>query len=109
GPSAPVALLSVSGLPADRFVFEGFLPHRAGERRRRLRELRTETRTVVLFETPHRLTDALEDVASVLGDRPLVLGRELTKRHETVLRGSAREILATLGTGAVLGEIVIAV
>jgi 16S rRNA (cytidine1402-2'-O)-methyltransferase len=109
GPSAPAALLSVSGMPADRFVFEGFLPHRAGERRKRLRELRGETRTLLLFETPHRLAEALEDVASVLGDRPLVLGRELTKRHESILRGSAREILAALGTRPVLGEISIAV
>jgi len=109
GPSAPAALLSVSGMPADRFVFEGFLPHRAGERRRRLRELRAEPRTVVLFEAPHRLADALDDIAAVLGERPLVLGRELTKRHETVLRGSAREILEALGGRHVLGEISIAV
>jgi 16S rRNA (cytidine1402-2'-O)-methyltransferase len=97
GPSAPVALLSVSGLPADRYVFEGFLPHRAGERRRRLRELKQERRPVVVFESPHRIVDALADIEEVLGDRPLVLGRELTKVHETILRGSARELRDRLG------------
>src|SRR5262245_5886309 len=109
GPSAPAALLSVSGMPADRFVFEGFLPHRAGERRRRLRELAGETRTLVVFETPHRVRAALEDIASILGDRPLVFGRELTKVHESILRGSAREILEELGARPVLGEISIVV
>jgi 16S rRNA (cytidine1402-2'-O)-methyltransferase len=109
GPSAPIALLSASGLPADRFVFEGFLPHRAGERRRRLRELSGETRTLVVFESPHRIREALEDIAAVLGDRPLVLGRELTKLHESILRGSARTILDQLGPGPVLGEISIVV
>jgi len=104
GPSAVTTLLSVSGLPADRYVFEGFLPHRAGERRRRLRGLRDETRTVVLFETPHRIRDALQDIEAVLGDRPLVLGRELTKLHETILRGTAAEILSGLDD-PVRGEI----
>lgn len=106
GPSAVTALLSACGLPADRYVFDGFLPHRAGERRRRLRELRSETRTVVFFETPHRIRQALEDVVSVVGSRPLVLGRELTKIHETILRGTASEILAQLHEG-VKGEITV--
>jgi 16S rRNA (cytidine1402-2'-O)-methyltransferase len=106
GPSAVTALLSASGLPADRYVFDGFLPHRAGERRRRLRELRNESRTVVFFETPHRIRQALEDVTSVIGSRPLVLGRELTKLHETILCGTAQEILARLPEG-VKGEITV--
>ena len=108
GPSAVATLLSVSGLPANRYVFEGFLPHRAGERRRRLRELRSEERTLVLFETPHRIRGALEDMRQVLGERPIVLGRELTKQHETLLRGSAAELLEQLGSG-VRGEITLAV
>jgi len=108
GPSAVTTLLSASGLPADRYVFEGFLPHRAGERRRRLRELRGETRTLVLFEAPHRILAALEDLDRIFGDRPIVLGRELTKLHETILRGSAAEIAAALG-GEVKGEITIAI
>lgn len=109
GPSAVVALLSAAGLPADRFVFDGFLPARAGERRKRLRALLEERRTVVVYEAPHRVRDALEDAAEVLGARTLVLGRELTKIHETILRGSAREILGRLGKGEVKGEIAIAV
>lgn len=96
GPSAVATLLSVSGLQADRYVFEGFLPHRQGERRRRLRELRGEARPVVLFETPHRIREALADIESVLGARRLVLGRELTKLHETLLRGTAAELLENL-------------
>ena len=97
GPSAAPTLLSVSGLPADRYVFDGFLPHRAGERRRRLRELARESRPVVVFESPHRIVETLRDIETVLGERPLIVGRELTKLHETILRGSAREIAVALG------------
>jgi 16S rRNA (cytidine1402-2'-O)-methyltransferase len=109
GPSAVAAILSVSGLPGDRFVFEGFLPPRAGERRNRLRALADETRTVVIYEAPHRLEASLQDISAILGTRAIVLGRELTKVYETVLRGSASEILARLGSGGVKGEIVMAV
>jgi 16S rRNA (cytidine1402-2'-O)-methyltransferase len=105
GPNAVAALLSASGLPADRYVFDGFLPHRAGERRRRLRALAEEPRTVVLFETPHRIRQTLADIEEVLGPRPVVLGRELTKLHEAILRGSAAELAARLGSGPVRGEI----
>lgn len=104
GPFAAATLLSVAGFPADRFVFEGFLPHRAGERRRRLRELRGETRPVVLYEAPHRLHGTLEDLAAILGGRALVLGREMTKLHESILRGSAAEIRTALGDAEVRGE-----
>jgi 16S rRNA (cytidine1402-2'-O)-methyltransferase len=109
GPSALVALLSASGLPADRFVFDGFLPHRGGERRRRLRELASETRTVVVYETPHRILEALSDITEVFGDRTVVLGRELTKVHETILRGTAADVRGSLGGGEVKGEIVLAI
>lgn len=109
GPSAATTLLSASGLTADRFVFDGFLPARPGERRRRLRELASETRTLVAYEAPHRIREALEDVAAIFGDRTVVLGRELTKVHETILRGSARSILERLGDGEVKGEIAIAI
>jgi len=104
GPSAATALLSASGLDADRYVFEGFLPHRPGERRRRLRELRRESRTIVFYESPHRIHATLRDVAQVLGSRPLVLGRELTKLHETILVGSAAALLERLGP-EVRGEV----
>lgn len=98
GPSAVATLLSVCGLPADRYVFDGFLPHRAGERRRRLRELRAETRTAVLFESPHRILGTLADIQEVLGARRVVVGRELTKRHESILHGTAEEVAAQLGS-----------
>ena len=108
GPSAPAALLSASGLPSDRYVFDGFLPHRAAERRRRLRELASEPRTVVVLETPHRIVDALADLHAVLGERPMALGRELTKVHEEVLSGTAATIAARLPDADVRGEITLA-
>jgi 16S rRNA (cytidine1402-2'-O)-methyltransferase len=108
GPSAPAALLSVSGLPADRYLFEGFLPPRRGERRRRLRQLRSEPHTVVLFEAPHRIGATLQDISEILGERKLVLGRELTKIYETILTGSAAEIVSRLGEET-KGEITLAI
>jgi len=108
GPSAVTALLSVCGFPADRYVFDGFLPHRGGERRRRLRELRDERRPVVLFETPHRIRESLADMAEVLGSRRIVLGRELTKLHESIRRGTAAELLLGLDD-EVRGEITLVV
>ncbi len=108
GPSAVAAILSAAGLPAERFVFDGFLPHRAGERRQRLRELAREPRTVVVYDAPHRIRDSLEDMARVLGTRTIVLGRELTKVHETILRGTAHEVASRLGGREVKGEIAIA-
>jgi len=82
GPSAVTTALVSSGLPSGRFCFEGFLPARASQRRERLQELAAEPRTLVLFEAPHRLLELLEDLLELLGDRPLRVARELTKRHE---------------------------
>lgn len=88
GPSAVTAALAVSGLPSDRFCFEGFPPRKAGERRRQFAELATERRTLVFFESRHRLGATLADLAAVFGaDRSAVLCRELTKTHEEVIRG----------------------
>jgi 16S rRNA (cytidine1402-2'-O)-methyltransferase len=109
GPSAVTALLSASGFVADRFVFDGFLPQRAGERRQRLRDLAAEPRPIALFESPHRIRQALEDMAEILGDRAIVLGRELTKQHETLLRGTASELRDALGKAPVRGEITLVV
>lgn len=109
GPSAVTTLLSASGLPADRYVFDGFLPHRGGERRRRLRELAGEQRTVVLFETPHRIQEALTDMDAILGERLIVLGRELTKVHEQILRGTAAALGEALIAGSVKGEFCLAI
>ena len=94
GPSAVVAALAVSGLPTDQFVYLGFLPRRATERRRLLASLVTEARTVVAFESPHRIQKTLQDLAQVLGQRPLAVCRELTKMYEEVFRGNAGEALA---------------
>src|SRR4051812_49973827 len=91
GPSAVTPELAVSGLPSDRFCFEGFLPRKAGERRARLGALAAERRTSVFFEAPHRLAESLADMAAAFGgDRAAVVCRELTKTHEEVRRGAAR-------------------
>ncbi len=107
GPSAVTTALAVSGLPSDRFCFEGFLPRKAGERRARITELAGERRTTVLFEAPHRLGACLADLAAVLGpDRRAVVCRELTKTHEEVRRGTLAE-LATRFSGEVRGEVTV--
>jgi 16S rRNA (cytidine1402-2'-O)-methyltransferase len=109
GPSAVTTALAVSGLPTDRFCFEGFLPRKAGERRARLGNLAAERRTAVFFEAPHRLADALADMAAVLGaDRRAVVCRELTKTHEEVRRGTLAE-LAGWASAGVLGEVTVVV
>lgn len=107
GPSAVIAALVVSGLPGDRWVFEGFLPRKVGERRARLRSMRHDPRTVVLFESPHRLATLLRDVLVELGDRRTAVARELTKLHEEVVRGRASEVLATLADHEPKGEVVV--
>jgi 16S rRNA (cytidine1402-2'-O)-methyltransferase len=109
GPSAVTAAVAVSGLPSDRFCFEGFVPRRAGERTRRLAELRDERRTLVFFESPRRLAVTLADLASAFGaDRPAAVCRELTKTHEEIRRGSLGE-LARWAENGVLGEITLVV
>jgi 16S rRNA (cytidine1402-2'-O)-methyltransferase len=95
GVSAVTAALSIAGLPMDRFVFEGFLPARASERRLALARLATETRTLVFFEAPHRIVAVLADLAQVFGgQRRAVVARELTKLHEAVYRGTLEELTA---------------
>jgi 16S rRNA (cytidine1402-2'-O)-methyltransferase len=101
--------LAVSGLPVDRFSFEGFLPRKAGERRRALAELAEERRTLVLFEAPHRLGATLADLAAAFGaDRPAAVCRELTKTHEETRRGTLGD-LAGWAAGEVRGEITVVV
>lgn len=109
GPSAALAALAVAGLPADRWCFEGFLPRRAGERRRRLADLRDEQRTLVFFEAPHRAAAALADLADALGaDRPAAACRELTKTYEEVRRGTLGD-LAQWAADGLRGELTIVV
>lgn len=109
GPSAVLTALAVSGLPVDRFCFEGFLPRRAGERRRVLTELAGERRTLVFFESPHRLAATLADMAEAFAaDRPAAVCRELTKTYEEVRRGTLAD-LAAWSQGDVRGEITVVV
>jgi 16S rRNA (cytidine1402-2'-O)-methyltransferase len=109
GPSAVTTALAVSGLPVDRFCFEGFLPRKAGERRTRLASLADERRTMVFFESPHRLADALLDAAAAFGDdRPAAVCRELTKTYEEVRRGGLAS-LASWAADGVKGEITLVV
>ncbi len=108
GPSALITALTLSGLPAGRFVFEGFLPVSGSQRSRALEGLKEEPRTLILYEAPHRLYKTLEDLLAVLGpERPLALCRELTKLHETVLRGSLGEILEIVKKQEPRGEYVL--
>jgi 16S rRNA (cytidine1402-2'-O)-methyltransferase len=109
GPSAVLAALAVSGLPVDRFCFEGFLPRKAGERSRRLAGLAAEERTMVFFEAPHRTETALRAMAAAFGaDRSAAVCRELTKTHEEVRRGGLTE-LADWAADGVRGEVTIVV
>ncbi|MCY4150405.1 MAG: 16S rRNA (cytidine(1402)-2'-O)-methyltransferase [Gammaproteobacteria bacterium] len=94
GPNAAIAALSVSGVPCHRFCFEGFLPSQAKRRQNALRALRNESRTLVFYESSHRIEECLKDMANVLGwDRPVMIGREITKIHETFFLGSLDEAL----------------
>jgi len=109
GPSAVITALAVSGLPVDRFCFEGFLPRKSGERRRAVAALAAEPRTLVFFEAPHRLADTLADLATGFGaERAAAVCRELTKTHEEIRRGSLGE-LAEWAAGEVRGEITLVV
>ena len=109
GPSAVLVALTISGLPVDRFCFEGFLPRRSGERARRLAELATEPRTMVFFESPHRTHATLRAMASAWGDdRRAAVCRELTKTYEEVVRGPLAELVTWAGSG-VRGEVTLVV
>lgn len=109
GPSTVTALLSVGGLPTDRFVFEGFLPAKKSRRKRLLHDLRREPRTLVLYESPQRLLRSLADLAAELGDRRVVVGRELTKRFEEIVRGRLGHVVAELGNRQIKGEVALLV
>ena len=110
GPSAVTTALAVSGLPTDRFCFEGFPPRRAGERQRRFAELAADRRTQVFFESARRIKQTLTELAASHGeDRQAVVCRELTKTHEEIVRGPLAELAGWAGSGAVRGEITLVV
>lgn len=109
GPSALTAVLSASGLPTDRFVFEGFLPAKKKERRDRLAALRGERRTIVCFEAPHRLLESLRDVYELLGEREIVVAREVSKVYEEFLRGVAGELIEKLAGREIRGEVTLVI
>ena len=106
GPSASLTALAASGLPTDSFHFGGFLPPKAGQRAKLLESLAEEHATLIFYEAPHRILETLETIESVLGPRPVVVAREITKIHEEFLRGTAAEVRAQLASrDAVKGEI----
>jgi 16S rRNA (cytidine1402-2'-O)-methyltransferase len=109
GPSAAIAALSAAGLPTDRFAFEGFLPARQGKRRERLLSLKGEERVLVFYEAPGRLAAALSDLLEVMGDREVVVARELTKIYEEFIRGRAGDLLESLKGRQIKGEVVLLV
>jgi 16S rRNA (cytidine1402-2'-O)-methyltransferase len=107
GACAAITALVASGLPTDRFVFENFLPFKSGARRRVLESFASEPRTVIFYETPHRIVKVLEAMDEVLGDVLVVIGRELTKVHEEYLRGSPKELIEHFKTRPPRGEMVV--
>lgn len=109
GASALTTALSASGLPTDRFLFEGFLPAKAQERKANLQSLRGEVATLVFYEAPHRLLDSLAEMLKIFGDREIAVARELTKVHEEFLRGKLSEVVSALAGRDIKGEMVIMV
>ena len=109
GASALTTALSASGLPTDGFLFEGFLPARSQERRTKLQSLRGEVATLVFYEAPHRLLEALAEMLKIFGDREIAVARELTKVHEEFRRGKLSEVVRALADRDIKGEIVIMV
>jgi len=104
GPSAVLAALVVSGLPLDRFVFEGFPPRKGAKRTKRIEALASEERTIVLFESPHRILKLLETLHAVMGDREVSVSREMTKLHEETVRGRLSEVIQVIGGKRPRGE-----
>jgi len=109
GPCAAIAALAVAGLPTDCFLFAGFLPAKSGQRRTRLQELRDVPATLVFYEAPSRVAEALGDMAAVLGDRACAIARELTKLHEEVRRGTLASLSTDIGGGELRGEIAVVI
>ncbi len=109
GPSAVIAALSISGLPTDAFLFKGFLPHKSKRKRDLLKQLEETKETLVFYESPHRLKETLGDILETLGDREMVLTRELTKVYEEVIRGRVSTIRSQVGEKKLKGEITLVI
>lgn len=109
GPAAAIAALSVSGLPTDRFVFEGFPARKKGKRDKQLETLKTDPRTLILYESPHRIVSLLTAIRDIMGERRVAMGRELTKLHEEVIRGTVSEVINQLAGKTPRGEITLIV
>jgi len=109
GPSAVITALSVSGLPTDAFMFKGFLPHKPKKRRDLLNQLEEIKETLIFYESPHRIVETLKDILEILGDREIVLTRELTKVYEEILRGKVSEIQNRIGERKLKGEITLVI
>lgn len=109
GPSALLSALTIAGLPTDQFVFCGFLPAKSSQRKKALGELSLEHRTVVIYESPHRLVETLREMEGIFGERRIVLVREITKLHEEVIRGSSARIAREMESRDVIGECVLVV
>lgn len=107
GPAAFLTALTVSGLPTNKFVFEGFLSNKASQRRKRLKELAGEERTVIIYESPHRLLKTLGDILDISGDIDIVCARELTKKFEEIRREKASECIRHFSSTKILGEFII--
>lgn len=104
GPSAPISALTVSGLPTDAFLYLGYLPHKSSERHNRLNEVSEQPFTLIFFETPHRITDSLEDIRSTLGNRRICVAREMTKLYEEYWRGDVSGAIEHFGSKEARGE-----
>jgi 16S rRNA (cytidine1402-2'-O)-methyltransferase len=109
GPSAPIAALTVSGLPTDAFLYLGYLPHKTSERHKRLEEIQSQPYTLVFLESPYRVVESLEDILSILGDRRICVAREMTKMFEEYWRGNARGALEYFRSQPARGEFTLVV
>lgn len=109
GPSAAITALSVSGLPTDAFIFKGFLPHKSKKRRDQLQALKEVKETIIFYESPHRIFQTLMDIFDILGDREIVLTRELTKIYEEILRGKVSKLINQIEGRKLKGEITLVV
>jgi 16S rRNA (cytidine1402-2'-O)-methyltransferase len=109
GPSAPIAALTVSGLPTDSFLYLGYLPHKTSERHKRLEEIESQPYSLIFLESPYRIVEALEDILSILGDRRICVAREMTKMFEEYWRGDVRGALEYFGSQPPRGEFTLVV